>query len=171
MFTLYTHSHSDTSNRVPDHSMLNVPVSSQGLWLSNIYERIWVKLCLCWLPIILTKVMIFFTRSECNQAHGSHGNISGKCSLRQKAFLLSWGHLLIADSRKGRDMSYHQRAKNFAVNKQNKNTIYSFNVLSWIYSQINCCSWWNIKWIFIYFFPWGTLICVASFLFSLGTEV
>lgn len=122
MFTLYTHSHSDTSNRVPDHTACwmcqchlkayDFPISMKGFGLNFACAA-----CLSFWQ----KPWFFFTCSEHNHAHSSHGNISGKRFLCHKAFLLSWDHLLIADSRKGPDKWHHQRAKNFAVNKQNKN--------------------------------------------------
>lgn len=120
MFTLYTDPHSDTSNKVPDHTVCwmwqchlqayDFPISTKGFKLNLASTA-----CLS----LFNKSLIHSpsSLSEFSQDCGSQGNISGKCSLCHKAGFkknktkLCWGLLLIADSRKGQYMSCHQGAK------------------------------------------------------------
>lgn len=127
MFTLYTYSHSDTSNKVPDHTLCwtwqchlqayDFPISTKGFKLNLACAA-----CLS----LFNKSLIHSpsSLSEFSQDCSSHGNISGKCSLCHKALKknLCWDLLLIADSRKGQYMSCHQGAKTLLwINKTKYN--------------------------------------------------
>lgn len=126
MFTLYTYSHSDTS-KVPDHTLCwmwqchlqayDFPISTKGFKLNLACAA-----CLS----LFNKSFIHSpsSLSEFSQDCGSHGNISGKCSLCHKALKknLCWDLLLIADSRKGQYMSSYQEAKTLVwINKTKYN--------------------------------------------------